>query len=101
MYKSHYYIYSYIYIYTPTDGRALIKQRPERHVCNNMLCMAHFVTVSLQGKCRLQRNQIYYHSYLTILRYIYIYIYIYINCSWVVTRWQYTFTHKQYTEQHK
>jgi len=23
------------------------------------------------------------------------------NCNWVVTRWQYTFTHKQYTEQHK
>jgi len=26
---------------------------------------------------------------------------IFINCSWVVTRWQYTFTHKQYIEQHK
>jgi hypothetical protein len=25
---------------------------------------------------------------------------IFINCSWVVTRWQYTFTHKQYIEQH-
>jgi hypothetical protein len=25
----------------------------------------------------------------------------FINCNWVVTRWQYTFTHKQYTEQHK
>jgi len=25
---------------------------------------------------------------------------IFINCNWVVTRWQYTFTHKQYTEQH-
>jgi len=24
-----------------------------------------------------------------------------VNCSWVVTRWQYTFTHKQYIEQHK
>jgi hypothetical protein len=24
---------------------------------------------------------------------------IFINCNWVVTRWQYTFTHKQYTEQ--
>jgi hypothetical protein len=24
---------------------------------------------------------------------------IFVNCSWVVTRWQYTFTHKQYTEQ--
>jgi len=23
---------------------------------------------------------------------------MFINCSWVVTRWQYTFTHKQYTE---
>jgi len=22
------------------------------------------------------------------------------NCSWVVTRWQYTFTHKQYREKH-
>jgi len=31
---------------------------------------------------------------------IYIYIYIYINCNWVGTRWQYTFTHKQYIEQH-
>jgi hypothetical protein len=26
---------------------------------------------------------------------------VFINCSWVVTRWQYIFTHKQYTEQHK
>jgi hypothetical protein len=26
---------------------------------------------------------------------------IYVNCSWVVSRWQYTFTHKQYIEQHK
>ena len=26
---------------------------------------------------------------------------IFINCSWVVSRWQYTFTHKQYTKQHK
>jgi hypothetical protein len=26
---------------------------------------------------------------------------IFVNCSWVVTRWQYTFTHKQYVEQHK
>jgi len=26
---------------------------------------------------------------------------IFINCSWVVTRWQDTFTHKQYREQHK
>jgi len=24
-----------------------------------------------------------------------------INCNWVVTRWQYAFTHKQYIEQHK
>jgi len=26
---------------------------------------------------------------------------IFINCNWVVTRWQYTFAHKQYIEQHK
>jgi hypothetical protein len=25
---------------------------------------------------------------------------IFINCNWVVARWQYTFTHKQCTEQH-
>jgi len=25
----------------------------------------------------------------------------FINCSWVVSRWQYTFTHKQYIEQQK
>jgi hypothetical protein len=25
---------------------------------------------------------------------------IFINCSWGVTWWQYTFTHKQYIEQH-
>jgi hypothetical protein len=36
------------------------------------------------------------------IRYDMIYDMIYfINCSRVVTRWQYTFTHKQYTEQHK
>jgi len=33
---------------------------------------------------------------------IYMMIYdIFINCNWVVTRWQYTFTHKLYMEQHK
>jgi hypothetical protein len=26
---------------------------------------------------------------------------IFINCNWVVTRWQYTFVHKQYIEQHE
>jgi len=26
---------------------------------------------------------------------------IFITCNWVDTRWQYTFTHKQYIEQHK
>jgi hypothetical protein len=26
---------------------------------------------------------------------------ILINCNWFVTRWQYTFTHKHYIEQHK
>jgi hypothetical protein len=25
---------------------------------------------------------------------------IFVNCSWVDTRWQYTFTHKQYIERH-
>jgi hypothetical protein len=24
---------------------------------------------------------------------------IFVNCNWVDTRWQYTFTHKQYIEQ--
>jgi len=28
---------------------------------------------------------------------------VFVNCNWVVTRWQYTFTHKKigYIEQHK
>jgi hypothetical protein len=26
---------------------------------------------------------------------------IFINCNWVVTRWQYTFTHEHYIEQNK
>ena len=26
---------------------------------------------------------------------------IFVNCNWAVTRWQYTFTHKQYIEQYK
>ena len=26
---------------------------------------------------------------------------IFVYCNWVVTRWQYTFTHKQYIEQYK
>ena len=33
--------------------------------------------------------------------YRYIDIDIFVNCNWVVTRWQYTFTHKQYIEQYK
>jgi hypothetical protein len=32
---------------------------------------------------------------------IIIIIIIFINCIWVVTRWQYTITHKQYIAQHK
>jgi hypothetical protein len=31
---------------------------------------------------------------------IYIDIDISVNCNWVHTRWQYTFTHKQYIEHH-
>ena len=31
----------------------------------------------------------------------YIDIDIFVNCNWVVTRWQYTFTQKQYIEQYK
>jgi hypothetical protein len=38
---------------------------------------------------------------LKLLTYFDIDIDIFINCNWVVTRWQYTFTHKQYVEQHK
>ena len=26
---------------------------------------------------------------------------IFVNCNWVATGWQYTFTHKQYTERHE
>jgi uncharacterized membrane protein YkvI len=32
---------------------------------------------------------------------IIIIIIIFINCSWVVTRWQYTFTPRQYTDNTK
>jgi hypothetical protein len=31
---------------------------------------------------------------------IYIDIDVFVNCNWVDTRWQYTFTHKQYVEHH-
>jgi hypothetical protein len=31
---------------------------------------------------------------------IFIDIDIFVNCNWVDTRWQYTFTHKQYIEHH-
>jgi len=31
---------------------------------------------------------------------IYFIIIIFINCNWVVTRWQYTLTHKNNIEQH-
>jgi hypothetical protein len=33
--------------------------------------------------------------------YYYYYYYYNIYCSWVITRWQYTITHKQYIKQHK
>jgi hypothetical protein len=32
---------------------------------------------------------------------IYVNINIFVNCNWVDTRWQHTFAHKQYIEQHK
>jgi hypothetical protein len=28
------------------------------------------------------------------------YWHIFVNCNWVDTRWQYTFTHKEYIEHH-
>ena len=31
---------------------------------------------------------------------MYVCIYLFINCNCVVTRWQYTFTHKNNIEQH-
>jgi len=37
----------------------------------------------------------------TVTGFIDIDIDIFINFNWVVTRWQYKFTHKQYMEQHK
>jgi len=36
------------------------------------------------------------HSYIVLCDMI-----LFINCNWVVIRWQYTYTHKQYIEQHK
>jgi len=42
----------------------------------------------------------HWHTDNKLLLYI-ILLHIFINCHWVVTRWQYTFTHKQYTEQQK
>jgi hypothetical protein len=30
-----------------------------------------------------------------------VFLYLFINCNLLVTRWQYTFKHKQYIEQHK
>ena len=42
---------------------------------------------------------IYDGVYICIYTYIIIII-IFINCNWVVTRWQYTFTHKNNIEQH-
>jgi len=30
-----------------------------------------------------------------------VFIDIFVNCNWVVTRWQYTFTQKQYIERYK
>jgi len=42
------------------------------------------------------------HTHTHTHTHIFLYIFdIFINGSWVVTRWQYTFTHKQYIEQHK
>jgi hypothetical protein len=43
----------------------------------------------------------YIYIYIYLYIYLFIYIYLLINCNWVVARWQYTFTHKQYIEQHK
>jgi hypothetical protein len=39
-----------------------------------------------------------YSYYIQELILLYWYIDIFVNCSWVDTRWQYTFTHKQYIE---
>ena len=41
-----------------------------------------------------------YLTPLCVLHIIIIIIIIFVNCSWVVTRWQYTFTHKNNIEQH-
>jgi len=67
---------------------------------------------SILCTCPNQRNlfNLIEWSYMNLLKYLMTVVilhvsdvdsYIFINCNWVVTWWQYTFTHKQFIEQHK
>jgi hypothetical protein len=62
-------------------------------------------TWSFQGVNRPERGVDHPPPYIAEVKervevYIDIDIDIFVNCSWVDTRWQYTFTHKQYIEHH-
>ena len=45
------------------------------------------------SKALLYMPQVILQLYIDMIRYD-----IFVNCNWVVTRWQCTFTHKKYTE---
>jgi hypothetical protein len=69
-----------------------------------MLLLSAFVIVMIQTL--INQNARYEHKEYDLLfsssvRVQLLILIYFINCNWVVTRWQYAFTHKQYIEQHK
>jgi hypothetical protein len=52
------------------------------------------------SECVLVALVIQHVKYMRLIIDIDIDIDIFVNCNWVDTRWQYTFTHKQYIERH-
>ena len=72
--------------------------------CVNSFAAVRMGTI-INGSCQCETGNgsflIGYRVIVLGLRSLYITYDMFVNCNWVVTRWQYTFTHKQYIEQHK
>ena len=98
MSASHYLQYSHFYIYS---CHKLSLKFYMRIGCTGLI----FLCVNISQRMEIYRwnmqESLCTAYWLCVILYISCTFDIFVNCNWVVTRWQYTFTHKQYIQQYK